>query len=291
MGSEHQVPDASTLGVDDAVEREYNLRRRHPERGAVYDRFAAASAALRRAEPGFSTLRYGESPNSVIDFFPAASNAAAPLFLFIHGGYWRALDRRIFSFLARPWLDRGVHVAMPGYDLAPVANVRGIADQVRAATDWLLRDAGRLGIDIERVIVSGHSAGAHLGALTLGEMTHWSAAGFVGVSGVYDLQPLLATTVNHDVRLDPAEALALSPQWRRNATGPRYLCAVGGAETDGFRLQSRQYVAALREQGCDARFMEVPARNHFDVLDDLADPQAPLFRHAHDLLSATTEKT
>ena len=290
MGSDGNVLDSSGVVIDAAVEREYNLRLRHPERGAVYDRFAAASAALRQSQPRFTMLRYGESPNSVIDFFPADSTRPAPLFLFIHGGYWRALDRRIFSFLARPWLDRGVHVALPGYDLAPAASVRSIAAQLRIATDRLRRDAGHLGIDTERVIVSGHSAGAHLGALTLCEMMDWSVAGFVGVSGIYDLQPLLATTVNLDIRLDAAEARDLSPQWRRAPTAPRYLCAVGGAETDGFRQQSSNYVAALSEQGCDARLLEVPARNHFDVLDDLVNPLAQLFRGAHALLLTPSEQ-
>ena len=285
MESDRRVPRESVPAIDPAVEREYNLRLRHPERGAVYERFSVASAALRRDETRHAALRYGESPNSVIDFFPTDRAGPAPLFLFIHGGYWRALDRRMFSFLARPWLDRGVHVALPGYELAPGASVRNIAAQVRTATEWLLRSAGHLNIDATRVIVSGHSAGAHLGALTLSEMTDWSAAGFVGISGVYDLRPLLATTVNLDIHLDAAEAYALSPQWRRVDTVPRYLCAVGGAETDEFRRQSRAYAAALSEQGCDAQLLEVPARTHFDVLDDLADAEAPLFRRAHALLS------
>ncbi|MGH8796992.1 MAG: alpha/beta hydrolase [Caldimonas sp.] len=286
MESDRQVRDVSTPAIDPAVEREYNLRLRHPERGAVYERFSAASAALRHHETRYAALRYGESPNSLIDFFPAERAERAPLFMFIHGGYWRALDRRLFSFLARPWLDRGVHVALPGYELAPASSVRAIVAQIRAATRWLLRNADRLNIDTARIVVSGHSAGAQLGAVTLSETTDWTAAGFVGISGVYDLRPLLATTVNLDIRLDAAEARALSPQWRRADPRPRYLCAVGGAETDGFRRQSREYTLALQEQGCDAQLLEVPARTHFDVLDDLADADAPLFRGAHALLSA-----
>ena len=220
----------------------------------------------------------------MIDFFPAGSYSPAPLCFFIHGGYWRALDRGLFSFLARPWLDRGVHVALPGYDLAPAVSVRTIADQIRAALDWLLEQADALHIDRARCIVSGHSAGAHLGALLQSETNDWSAAGFAGISGVYDLRPLLSTTVNNDIRLDASEACALSPALGRADPRPRYLCAVGGAETEGFRGQSRAYVAGLREQGCDAHALEVARRTHFDVLDDLADPAAGLFRSAFALL-------
>jgi arylformamidase len=271
--------------VDWTVEQQYNLRLRHPERSAVYDRFAIASEALRHDWKRFSTLRYGDSTNSVVDFFAADVTTPSPLFIFFHGGYWRALDRSIFSFLARPWLERGVHVALPGYELAPAASIGRIAEQVSAALDWLLRNAKGLSVDSGKVLVSGHSAGAHLGALALSRRMDWSAKGFVGISGVYDLFPLLATTVNRDIHLDATQVQALSPQRLRVDTAARYLCAVGGAETDGFRAQSRDYAAMLQAQGCIAEYVEVAGRTHFDVLDDLADVGAPLFHKAHALLS------
>jgi arylformamidase len=272
--------------IDPAAEREYNLRIRHPERNAVYERCAAASAELRQRERGFRPLRYGDSTNSVIDFFPAANaGRGAPLFLFVHGGYWRALDRSIFSFLAAPWLERGVHVALPGYDLAPSASVRAIAEQVERAARHLLDAAPTLGFDSARVIVSGHSAGAQLGALLLGGIAGWSARGFVGVSGVYDLEPLLGASVNLDIRLDASEARSLSPRHRPGDPAVRYLCAVGAAETDGFRRQTHEYAATLRAQGCRATSLDVPGRTHFDVLDDLADPAGELFTRAHAMLA------
>ena len=286
MASDRPTPGAAPDAIDPAAEREYNLRIRHPERSAIYERCAAASAALRARSTGFRTLRYGDSANSAIDFFasPGAS-APAPLFLFVHGGYWRALDRGIFSFLAAPWLERGVHVALPGYDLAPAATVRAISEQVQRAAEHLLDAAPALGFDTSRVVVSGHSAGAQLGALLLGGIAGWSARGFVGVSGVYDLEPLLGASVNLDIRLDATEARALSPRHRPGDPAVRYLCAVGGAETDGFRRQSHDYAAALRAQGCRATSMEVAGRTHFDVLDDLADPAGELFARAHALLA------
>ena len=276
--------------IDPALEREYALRSRHPERGAVYERFAAASAAFRQGTDAFRSLRYGASPNNAIDFVRAETTAAAPLFVFIHGGYWRALDRSIFTFLARPWLARGVHVALPGYDLAPALRVRDIAAQVEAATACLLARAGPLGIDPDRIVVGGHSAGAQLGALLLDRLPR-GAAGFIGVSGIYDLQPLRATSINADVRLDAGEARELSPRWRVPDPRPRYLCAVGAAETDGFRSQSHDYAAALRRQGCRAESIEVPGRTHFDVLDELADPESELFRKSLDLLRPPNEGT
>ena len=130
-------PSTPGSTIDPALERQYNLRIRHPERTAVYDRFAASSAALRAEHPGFTELRYDGGPRCVLDFFHAEAASPAPLFIFIHGGYWRALDRSIFSFLARPWLERGTHVALIGYDLAPDVTVHTIAAEVRTAVATL----------------------------------------------------------------------------------------------------------------------------------------------------------
>ncbi len=270
--------------VDQALELEYNLRIRHPERTAVYERYAQRSAAFRASAPGFSAVPYAAAQNCVLDFFPAPrAGRRAPLLFFVHGGYWRALERSIFSFLAQAWLDQGIHVAMPGYTLAPEVPVAHIVDEVGMAMKLLCDQSEAWGIDVSRMLISGHSAGAHLGANVL-RTSCKQAAGFVGVSGLYDLEPLLSTTINHDVHLDATSALALSPAHQSVTANVRYLCAVGEAETDGFKGQSRNYVAHLRSGQADARYMAVPGRTHFDILEDLADPTAALFKVANGLL-------
>jgi len=276
------VPEA--IPIDPVLELQYNLRLRHPERGEIYDDMAARSASFRARAPGMVSIAYASEPACVLDFFPSPNaDQRAPLFVFVHGGYWRALERGMFSFLAEVWLERGVHVAMPGYTLAPEVPVAHIGAQVGSAMALLRERADLFGIDLQRVIVSGHSAGAQLAANVL-ECGAWRAAGFAGVSGVYDLKPLLSTTVNHDVHFDAQSARALSPIHRPTVSATRYLCAVGAAETDGFRGQSRDYVDYLHGQQTDAHYMEVPQRNHFDILDDLGDADRDLFRAAFRLL-------
>jgi arylformamidase len=275
----------NNMPVDPAQEREYNLRIRHPERGAIYDSFAARSAELRASCVGYAPMRYAEGKGCVLDFFAAPVPGPAPLFIFVHGGYWRALDRGIFSFMAAPWLARGAHVAMIGYDLAPALGVTAIVAEVGAALHFLRGRAAAFGIDLQRVVISGHSAGAQLGAMQLCT-PGWRPAGYVGVSGVYDLQPLLATSINRDVRLDAAEARAMSPIHRPATAGTRHICAVGADETAGFRSQSHAYAAYLRQHQCEAVAIELPCRNHFDVLEDLANPEHDLFRRSYGLLPA-----
>ena len=139
MGSD-AVPSLSPpLAIDPALEREYALRARHPERGAVYERFAAASAAFREGNGAFEALRYGDSPNSRRRL-PARRRRRPRAPLRLHPRRLLARpDRSIFTFLAQPWLERGVHVALPGYDLAPALRVGAIAAQVEAAVGSLRR--------------------------------------------------------------------------------------------------------------------------------------------------------
>lgn len=292
------APNTSTgLAIDPRLEAEYALRRRHPERTAVYEAFAQRSADWRAQWPGFFSHRYlDDDPVAVsataIDFFPATTTGPAPLLIFIHGGYWRALDRSIFSFLAKPWVARGVHVALPGYQLAPQRNVAQIVQQVRCACACIRRHASDWQIDRTRILVSGHSAGAQLGALCLdpplaGSALGSSALGFIGISGVYDLLPLLRTSINEDIRLDEPQARAMSPAFHPPPRFDHVLCVAGGAETQGFKVQSQDQALRWRQQGLPADYHEATGRTHFDILDDLADEHAELFKRAWRFLESS----
>ena len=129
--------------IDPELEAGYNLRARHPEREAVYADMARRSAALRASAPVRLDLRYGPSPPETLDYFPAARGAR--LFVFVHGGYWRALDKAIFSFLAKPFLDAGIAVALTNYGLAPSVPLAEIVAQSDRSIAWLARNAGELG--------------------------------------------------------------------------------------------------------------------------------------------------
>ncbi|MCW5770029.1 MAG: alpha/beta hydrolase, partial [Rhodospirillaceae bacterium] len=149
--------------IDPALEAGYNLRIRHPEREAVYARMAEASARLRAALPCQIDVAYGPDQVETLDFFPAGADA--PLIVFIHGGYWRALDKSIFSFVAKPFLDAGCAVALTNYGLAPQFPLEEIVAQSNRSIAFLAREARSLGIDASRIFVAGHSAGAHLAAM------------------------------------------------------------------------------------------------------------------------------
>jgi arylformamidase len=278
---------AANALIDPAAEREYNLRIRHPERDAVYRGFAARSAAYRDASPCRLDLRYAAGPRCTLDWFPAAGGAARPpLLVFIHGGYWRALDKGIFSFIAAPFNAAGVAVAMIGYDLAPAVTVTAIGAEVQAAHAWLAREAA-LDFDRERVVVSGHSAGGQLAALVAAAPpAGLGVIGAVPISGLFDLEPLRGASVNLDVRMSVEEARACSPMRLASVHARRWVVAVGSLETDGFQAQSRQFAAHAQALGATSELLTVAQRTHFDVLDDLADPAAPLHRSTVALFDA-----
>lgn len=275
-------PPAPGFEVDPALEREYALRARHPERQAVYDRMAAASAAFRDLAQAWLGERYAAGPRCTLDLFgvPGATRPS-PLLVFVHGGYWRALDNRIFSYLARPWIEAGIAVAMPAYDLSPAVGLPRIADELESALRWLGERADELRIRRDAVVLSGHSAGAHLAmvlatreAARLGGI---DVVGVTGLSGLYDLAPLRRTSIAHDVRFGPDVLATLNPiDYTRFVPGS-FVLGWGGLETDGFKAQSRGFAERLRGLGHPVVTVEAAGRTHFDLLDEIAEPGSQLF--------------
>src|SRR5437868_4397919 len=143
------------------LDRQYNNRARIPEHPQIFERWHKASAAARDGLAGELDLRYGDLPGETIDVFPAAE-ANAPVLVFIHGGYWRSLDKSDVSFVAPTFVNAGATVVLPNYALCPAVGIETIALQMVAALAWVWRNAGGFNGDRERIVVAGHSAGGHL---------------------------------------------------------------------------------------------------------------------------------
>ena len=232
-------------------------------------------------------LRYGPQADELLDLFAVPGRADAPLFVFVHGGYWRALGKEDSVFMARNFTARGIAVASINYQLAPAARLSEIVAQCRRSLAWLHRYGAAYGVDVNRMVVAGSSAGGHLGAMLLAG--DWQAdfgvpanivKGAILVSGLYDLAPVQQTTPNEWLSLSAAEAAALSPQHRLPAAATKLCVATAEKDTDEFKRQSMAYAAACRAQGCVVHYMQVPGRNHFDVIMDWMSPQAALTKAA-----------
>jgi arylformamidase len=269
------------------VERGYNNRAAVPDHPSWLARFAESSANARSALAPKQDLRYGPGPKETLDLFLPAGPARAT-FLFLHGGYWRALDKSDFSFVAPPFVAEGCAVAVANYDLCPEVSIAKIVEQCRQAVAWLIRSGGAHGAHPGRVVVGGHSAGGHLAAMLL--VTDWATEGLglahdpilgaVSVSGVHDLAPMVHFSFNADFRLDDAEAARLSPVRLTPRSRAPLVLAVGADETSEFVRQTRilwDAWPANRPAGARAPLI-VPERHHFSVVMDYADPASELTR-------------
>lgn len=260
-------PDPSPL----EPESQYNNRAAVPDHPAVLARWKADAETTRAARPPVE-LPYGDRPREVMDLWEAAPGA--PVAVFIHGGYWQALDRSWFSWIAPPLLAHGISVAIPSYDLCPEVSLSRIVHQMRAVADLLKARTGA------RPFIFGHSAGGHLAACLLSE---GRASGALAISGLFDLEPLIPTSLNTALGLDVMTARALSPiHWpppNGGAPGGTALdCVVGAAETAEFIRQSRAMADLWAAKGATTRFEALDGLNHFTVLDPLADANSGLVR-------------
>jgi arylformamidase len=272
------------------LSREYNNRELVPDHPQYLARWSEASQRARAIMASHLDRRYGEMPGETMDLFPARKGDGSCM-MFIHGGYWRALDKKDFSFLAPAWVDAGVSLAVVNYDLCPKVTMDEIVRQMLRASRWLWLHAEDYGMDQDRLYVSGHSAGGHLTAMLMAAV--WPVfdarlpkdlwKGGLAISGLYDLRPLPHVDfLQPDLRLDEQSALRLSPAFLPPATRAPVMTCVGGDESSEFRRQNA--LLGERWRGAFAGDIPMPGKNHFSVVDGLAEQSSPLFQGARRLM-------
>ncbi len=237
-------------------------------------------------------LRYGPAmPQHTALCVPAAakSTSPCPLLVFFHGGYWQELSAADSLFAAAACIQQGCAFAAVNYSLAPAVGVSDIVDECRCALAQLQGQAGTLGLDSTRVVVAGSSAGAHLAAMVClpapgAAAAVWRPSAAVLVSGIYALGPLVGTSINTALGLTPTSARSLSPALLPLQGFPRAHVCWGAIETEAFKQQSQRFAQKLARAGTLCSTAEVPQRNHFDVILDLADENTPLGQHTFELL-------
>ena len=264
------------MGADVDYEVEYNNRARVPENPAIIAGWAREAQAYREAHRGsLKTMAYGPGERHWIDLFSGDGRGA--IVVFIHGGYWQALDGSFFSHLAGGLNAHGIDVAVPSYDLCPSVSVGDIVEQMRATTRELAK--------FERpLVISGHSAGGHLAACMLA--TDWRAldaalpenlvTAAYAISGLFDLRPLVPTSINNALKLSDASAKALSPLFWKAPTHGSLDAVVGGNESAEYFRQSRTIVDAWGKAGIATQFGAIPDANHFTAIAPLADAGSPM---------------
>jgi arylformamidase len=244
-------------------------------------------SAMARAAHAPASYRYGAKATQTLDLFLPANTSGKPaLLVFIHGGYWQELSKEDSAFAAPCCLANGTAFAAINYTLAPNATLDEIVCECVDAIDWLMNFASVVGIDPNRVFVSGSSAGAHLAAMAA--LKRRSIRGAVLVSGIYDLSPLAGTSIAQPISLSSETIGENSPLLNEITSFPPSLIAWGEIETNQAKRQSQAFAAHLAAAGTRCRSLEVPKRNHFDVILDLADPGTALGAKVHSLIHKGT---
>ncbi len=269
----------------DVLDVDYNARASVPTQAfeRSMERYRRESEAATSCLPGMCDIIYDEVSGERLDIFGAREGGTLPVFLFIHGGYWRALSKQDSAFMAAALARHGIATAVVDYTLAPAVNLTEIVRQVRSAVAFLWREGTRFGIDPSRIFVGGSSAGGHLTGAVLSEGWHEDFGvpadlikGAMPVSGLFHLAPIAKSFVQQWMSFTPQEVSALSPAEHVPASGAPIIVAYAQHEPAGFKRQSQDYHRMWQEAGLSSTLIEVPDRDHFDVILDLADENSLL---------------
>lgn len=225
------------------------------------------SQETRRRSDAVLDSAYGPRERQRFDYFPSG-RSGAPLFVFIHGGYWVRNGIGMFSFLAEGPNACGIDFVTLGYTLAPEARLHEIVDEIRNGLTHL-QNAGGFGYDPGRIYVGGWSAGGHLAAIAA---DHPAVRGTLPISGIFDLEPLSLNYLNDPLQLTPDDILNLSPQRLLRAGLPPMRIMSGGNELPELQRQSADYASAAQAAELDARLFVLPGHHHYSILDELAKP-------------------
>ena len=242
----------------------------------------AASAELRKRHPDHLDLRYGPRDRNRIDFLPARKNA--PTLLFIHGGYWQRRAKENFSLFAEGPMAYGINVALIGYTLAPEATLDQIVAEIHAGIDFLVAQLPTLGGDDKGIVVSGWSAGGHLTAMAL---SHAKVRAGLGISGIYDLEPIRHSYLNVKLSLDDAASRRNSPMMQAGGPMKPLSLVVGSAELPLLRRQTADFAGHRAKYGLPVTYEEIPGADHFSVMKEMLAPMGRITTLIRQLFART----
>jgi acetyl esterase/lipase len=237
------------------------------------------SADLRKRHPEHLDLRYGPRERDRIDFLKARDGA--PTLLFIHGGYWQMRSKEVFTVVAEGPMAHGINVALIGYTLAPEATLDEIVAEIHGGLDFLAEKLAALGGDPKRIVVSGWSAGGHLTAMAL---SHPHVAAGLGISGIYDLEPIRHSYLNEKLRLDEAASRRNSPMMQAGGAMKPLSLVAGSAELPLLRKESADFAGHRAKYGLPVAYEEIPGANHFTIMNELMSPKGRITTLIRELL-------
>lgn len=279
------------------IDASYNPRLRAVDLDAALRHYAERSELARRQLGYRARVPYGPTLAETLDIV-AAERPDAPVFLYIHSGYWRSNSARDFTQVAFGAHARGFTTVLVDHALCPQVTLDEVVRQVRAAASWVVRNIADHGGDPGRIVIGGHSAGAHLGAMLL--CTAWREdyglrgdpfAGAVLVSGLYDIAPLRYSYLQPSIQLDEASVLRNSPLRHVRPSRTPILLSLGSLEQAAFEEQSSAMREAWQKAGNEAQFLLQPDQDHFTAITGFEQSDSPLCAAMDRMAGAARERT
>ena len=266
-----------------SLDAAYDNRRHVPKCEEMFLDWDKRSRDYRKQSNNRLDVAYGDSKLEAMDIF-LPDNPSGAIHAFIHGGYWRSLDKADFSYLCKPLVEEGHITASVNYGLCPAVSVETIVKQTQAAVAWLYRNGAELGGDPTKIHISGHSAGGHLAAMLLA--TDWPSyaedlpatliKSVTAISGVFNLEPIPHLLTNEDIQLDADMARRLSPHFLKPAHDAPLSVIVGGSELPEFVRQSRDFADTWDTHLSNIGYLELCGLNHFTIVDTMDRADDPI---------------
>lgn len=266
------------------LDRQYNVEAIHPDFGSVVRFYVGESEKTRNELKAQFNVPFGPTRDEHSDIYPAEAPGPRPIFVFIHGGYWRALSSKEFALVARAPVADGITAIVTNYSLCPNVTIDEITRQSRAAVAWAYRHAPSFGGDSNRIYVAGHSAGGQQVGMLLA--TDWEGEyglpadvikGGIAVSGIFDLHPLAYTWLAPRLLLTHETILRQSPLFHIPDKAPPLIVTHGGQEPPEFHRQAREYLTAWQAKGLKGGYFAQPEADHFTAIAGFADPKSALW--------------
>jgi len=241
------------------------------------------SADVRKRFPDHLDLRYGPHERNRIDFLKAGEQA--PTLLFIHGGYWQARAKEVFTIFAEGPMAHDINVALIGYTLAPEATLDEIVGEIHAGIDFLVGQLPALGAAPGGIVVSGWSAGGHLTSMAL---SHPKVKAGLAISGIFDLEPIRHSYLNEKLRADEATVRRNSPMMQEGGPLKPLSLVVGSAELPLLRKQTADFAGHRARHGLPVTYEEIPDTNHFTIMYEMMSPRGRITTLIRQLFERTT---
>ena len=267
------------------IEKQYMLRNTRPDYETTdIPRWMEMSQRYRAQSINKTNLIYGSYPRNTLDFFSPNGNSLG-FILYIHGGYWQRGDKSVYSFIAKPFVERGYSVAVMNYQMCPDVKLTEIVPQAREAIKWLWNNSSNLKISRDNFNVLGHSAGGHITTEML--FTNWNQEDQslpknllhtgVAVSGIYDFEPILYCSENDGLRMDLKEAKAASTIHKKPSIDIPHILSYGLNEPPDMHRQSLDYAKTFASNFSSLEIIEINNADHFETVDAITDEDGQLF--------------